>query len=51
MNDPDDQSIVYAIRSTDGHIKGIREALSEDVAQVVGAKKAEAVIRGLAVGN
>jgi len=23
MNDPDDQSIVYAIRSTDGHIKGL----------------------------
>ena len=23
MNDPDDQSIVYAIRSTDGRIKGL----------------------------
>ncbi len=31
-----------------GSIKGIREALPEDVAAVVGAKKAEAVLKGLA---
>jgi len=34
-----------------GSIKGIREALPEDVVAEVGAKKAEVVLRGIASGE